>query len=81
MPAERHNKPRMKRCPGENCSKQGQNPAGFHFTVKDLSQSLVFRLGVAKLDVFVRVPGEAGAPQRDPGHIGRRLVIEQIEGV
>lgn len=80
-PAEPHEKARMKEFSRRNCSKVEPHPARCHFTVEDLSQSLVFRLGVAKLDVLVRVPGEARPPQRDFGPSARRVVVDQSEGV
>lgn len=62
-------------------SKRSLSTAGVLLTVKDQVQGLVSHLGVAKLDVFVRVPGEAGPQQPDPGHPAGEVVVEELEGV
>lgn len=53
----------------------------FQVTFKHLSQRHVFRLGVAVLDVFVRVPGEALPQQWNLESVARRAEIPESEGV
>lgn len=50
-------------------------------TIKHLCQRQVSCLGVAVLDVFVRVPGEALPQQRNRESVARRAEITESEGV
>lgn len=53
----------------------------FQVTIKHLCQRHVSRLGVAVLDVFVRVPGETLPQQRNLESVARRVNIIDSEGV
>lgn len=53
----------------------------FQVTIKHLFQRHASHLGVAVLDVFVRVPGKALPQERNLESVARRVDITESEGV